>query len=67
MISRLTTETNGEWDFSSLEGEVYPALICRICGRLVEETYSNDRYGYCSDCFIGDKDTALKSWIGDKK
>jgi len=69
MISRLTTKTNGEWDWSSLEGEAYPAIVCRACGRLVKETYSSvhDRYGYCSECFTEDKGTALKAWIGDKK
>ena len=66
MVSRLTTKTNGDWDFSSLEGKVYPALICHMCGKLATVTYTHlhGRYGYCEDCFIGNKYAALKSWVG---
>ena len=70
MVSRLTRKTNGEWDWNSLVGESYSAIVCHTCGALVKETWSkvfgSIAYCFCGDCFTGDKETALRAWIGEQ-
>ena len=71
MTSRLTRKINGKWDWNSLEGNIYPSVICHRCGSLVKEAWQGAMgwvsYCFCENCFGGDKETALKTWIGEVK
>lgn len=72
-MARLTTKTNGEWDFSSMEGKNKGGIVCHTCGEIVGLTYQQRAYGerygraiyaFCPQCFSGDKETALTCRMG---
>ena len=67
-MSRFTARNNGEWDRNSLEGPLEPGIVCHTCGEIVPITYQKSSchtiYDHCGNCFNGDKETALKSWLG---
>ena len=71
-MSRLTRQINGEWDFSSLEGERTSGVVCHRCGEIVPLVYFGVVFirfrlvnvGFCPICFTGDIETALTGRIG---
>lgn len=72
-MARLTRKINGMWDWASIEGEPVGGIVCHNCGEIMKllyeqlafgERYGRAIYGFCHQCFSGDKETSPTWRVG---